>query len=234
MEIRNAFDVPASPAVAWSVLTDLERIAPCLPGAALTGRDADRFLGTVKVKVGPITASYKGEASFVSLDEEHGVAVLRAEGREQRGQGRASATVTATLTPHGEGTHVDVVVDLQIAGRVAQFGRGVLADVSAELMREFADRLADLLQTPPGEVGSEASSASDEAGEATDSASTEAEPVSDATTAPAVRTPADNPPLDVLGVGWRPLARRALAPVIAVAVVVAILLRRRGRRGRGA
>lgn len=234
MEIRNAFDVPASPAVAWSVLTDLERIAPCLPGAALTGRDADRFLGTVKVKVGPITASYKGEASFVSLDEEHGVAVLRAEGREQRGQGRASATVTATLTPHGEGTHVDVVVDLQIAGRVAQFGRGVLADVSAELMREFADRLADLLQTPPGEVGSEASSASDEAGEATDSASTEAEAVSDGTTAPTVRTPADNPPLDVLGVGWRPLARRALAPVIAVAVVVAILLRRRGRRGRGA
>lgn len=234
MEIRNAFDVPASPAVAWGVLTDLERIAPCLPGASLTGREGDRFLGTVKVKVGPITASYKGEASFVSLDEEHGVAVLRAEGREQRGQGRASATVTATLAPQGEGTHVDVAVDLQIAGRVAQFGRGVLADVSAELMREFADRLADLLQTPSGETTSEGSSASEEAGEAAGSASTEAEPVSEGAVAHSVRAPADNPPLDVLGVGWRPLARRALAPVIALAVVAAILLRRRGRRGRGA
>jgi carbon monoxide dehydrogenase subunit G len=244
VEIRNAFDVPATPEVAWEVLTDLERIAPCLPGAQLTGREGERYLGTVKVKVGPITAAYRGEARFEERDAERRVAVLRAEGREQRGQGRASALVTATLTPQGEGTHVDVVVDLQIQGRVAQFGRGVLQDVSAQLMGEFARQLAALLELPVPSGGEQLEEASapvaSGAGEpsAPGEAPTLESPVLDAETRSMPLTATPSPPpareLNVLALTWRPIARRASAPLVAIAIVVAILVRRRGRRRRGA
>jgi carbon monoxide dehydrogenase subunit G len=251
VEIHNAFDVPATPEVAWEVLTDLERIAPCLPGAQLTGREGDRFLGSVKVKVGPITAAYRGEARFEELDPERRVAVLRAEGREQRGQGRAHAVVTATMTPQGEGTHVDVVADLQVQGRVAQFGRGVLQDVSAQLMAEFARQLAALLELPepqPGGAGEpvvEDSHAVDASSEAAgNDRRTEAEPptletpvVGGETRSMPLRATPSPPPareLNVLALAWRPIARRAVGPLVGVAIVVAILVRRRGRRRRGA
>jgi hypothetical protein len=137
MELTNDFRVALPIDRAWVVFTDVERIAPCLPGAQLQEIEGDEFRGIVKVKVGPITAQYKGQAKFLSLDEENHVAVLRAEGRETRGQGNANATITATLTPDGEGTAVAIVTDLAITGRVAQFGRGVLGDVSAKLLDQF-------------------------------------------------------------------------------------------------
>jgi len=140
MELTNEFTVALPLARAWSVLTDVERIAPCLPGAQLTEVEGEEYRGLVKVKVGPITAQYRGSASFTSLDSPNR-AVLRAEGRETRGQGNASATVTATLEPDGDGTRVTVVTDLTVTGKVAQFGRGVLADVSTKLLGQFVDCL---------------------------------------------------------------------------------------------
>ena len=122
---------------AWAVLTDVERIAPCMPGAELQEVEGDEYRGVVKVKVGPITAQYKGAARFVEKDDSAHRAVLRAEGRDTRGQGNANATITASLTPDGDGTHVSVVTDLTVTGKVAQFGRGVLVDVSGRLLDQF-------------------------------------------------------------------------------------------------
>ena len=141
MELINTFDVSVPIDVAWKVLTDVERIAPCLPGAQLQEIEGDEYRGIVKVKVGPITAQYKGKATFVERDDVNFKAVLDAAGRDTRGQGNASATITAQLEPAGEGTHVTVTTDLTVTGKVAQFGRGVLADVSAKLLTQFVDNL---------------------------------------------------------------------------------------------
>ena len=150
MELTNEFEVPVQLAEAWKVLTDVERIAPCLPGAELNEIEGEEYRGLVKVKVGPITASYKGAAHFLELDETGHRAVLRAEGRETRGQGNASATITATLVETGPGTKVSVVTDLNITGKVAQFGRGVLADVSSKLLDQFVENLHETVLSPGG------------------------------------------------------------------------------------
>jgi uncharacterized protein len=141
VDLTNEFRVGVPVERAWEVLTDVERIAPCMPGAQLQEIEGDEYRGIVKVKVGPITAQYKGAARFVEQDEAGHRAVLRAEGRETRGQGNANATITAQLEPDGEGTKISVITDLTITGRVAQFGRGVLADVSTKLLGQFADCL---------------------------------------------------------------------------------------------
>src|SRR3954447_12727759 len=141
MELTNEFRVGVPPAQAWSVLTDVERIAPCMPGAQLQEIEGEEFRGVVKVKVGPITAQYKGKATFLDRDEAGGKVVLKAEGRDTRGQGNANATITALLEPDGDGTKVTVSTDLSVTGKVAQFGRGVLADVSSKLLGQFVDCL---------------------------------------------------------------------------------------------
>ncbi|MGH9138683.1 MAG: SRPBCC family protein, partial [Acidimicrobiales bacterium] len=141
MELTNEFRVGVPVEHAWQVLTDVERIAPCMPGAQLQEVEGDEYRGIVKVKVGPITAQYKGKALFVERDDAAHRAVLRAEGRETRGQGNANATITASLVPDGDGTAVTVVTDLTVTGKVAQFGRGVLADVSAKLLGQFVECL---------------------------------------------------------------------------------------------
>ena len=141
MELTNEFTVGIPPEEAWAVLTDVERIAPCLPGARLDEVAGDEYRGAVKVKVGPISTEYRGVATFLEQDADARRAVLRAEGREARGQGTARATITATLVPSGTATTVRVVTDLTISGRVAQFGRGVLADVSSRLLAQFAESL---------------------------------------------------------------------------------------------
>src|SRR5688500_8625182 len=141
MELTNEFRVPVPVDRAWAVLTDVERIAPCMPGAQLQEVEGDEYRGIVKVKVGPITAQYKGAARFVERDDDAHKAVLRAEGRDTRGQGNANATITATLTADGDGTAVTVATDLTVTGRVAQFGRGVMADVSSKLLGQFVDCL---------------------------------------------------------------------------------------------
>jgi uncharacterized protein len=152
MELTNEFTVEVPVDEAWEVLTDLQRIAPCMPGAELRDVEGEDYHGVVKVKVGPITAEYKGKVTFVERDDGAHRAVLRAQGREVRGQGHANATITATLAEVDASTRVSVVTDLNITGKVAQLGRGVLADVSSKLMSEFADSLeASLWPATPAE-----------------------------------------------------------------------------------
>jgi uncharacterized protein len=200
MELTNEFRVSVPVEEAWSVLTDLERIAPCMPGAELQEVEGDEYRGIVKIKVGPISAQYKGKASFQSLDSAAHRAVLKAEGRDTRGQGNASATVTAELGSEGSGTSVRITTDLNVTGKVAQFGRGVLADVSAKLLAQFVARLeSDVLSgatsrltasAPPtpaaATTGASGGEAAPTAGRsATQSAATVSEPVVTAPLPPA-------------------------------------------------
>ncbi|MFI1487506.1 SRPBCC family protein [Streptomyces sp. NPDC020747] len=147
MDFTNEFRVNLPPDQAWSLLTDVERIAPCMPGAQLTGMDGDTYNGVVKVKVGPMTVQYKGVVSFEEKDDEARTAVLHARGRDTRGQGNADARVTARLVPDGDGTRVTVDTHLTITGRIAQFGRGVIEEVSGKLLAQFVDNLEGQLAT---------------------------------------------------------------------------------------
>ena len=159
MELNNEFRVGVTVPEAWNVLTDLERIAPMLPGAQLEEVEGDEYRGVVKVKVGPITAQYKGVASFLERDEKAGRVVLKASGRDTRGQGNANAVITATMTPDEGGTRVTVVTDLTVSGKVAQFGRGALADVSSKLIGQFVDTLEADLASGGAKAGREGSGA---------------------------------------------------------------------------
>jgi carbon monoxide dehydrogenase subunit G len=142
VQLENSFTVPVSVDEAWRVLLDIERIAPCMPGAALDSVDGDDFTGRVKVKLGPINLTYQGKASFIEKDEAAHRAVIDARGKDQRGNGTAAATVTADLQAEGPITRVNVLTDLNITGRPAQFGRGVMTDVGNKLLGQFADKLA--------------------------------------------------------------------------------------------
>jgi carbon monoxide dehydrogenase subunit G len=141
MQITDEFRVGVPVEHAWQVLLDVERIAPCMPGAQLQEVEGDEYRGIVKVKVGPITAQYKGAARIVEADEAEHRIVIRAEGRDTRGQGNAAANVTATLAADGDATVVGIDTDLQVTGKVAQFGRGVMADVSSKLLGQFVECL---------------------------------------------------------------------------------------------
>ncbi|MFY1621367.1 SRPBCC family protein [Micromonospora sp. WMMD736] len=150
MELTNEFRVAVPAAKTWAVLTDVERVAPCLPGATLLSVDGDEFTGAVKVKVGPITVSYNGVAAFQEKDTAAQRVVLKATGKETRGNGSAAAIVTAQLKDEGDATAVFINTDLTISGKAAQFGRGVLADVATNLIGQFAKSLeASLLGTTP-------------------------------------------------------------------------------------
>ncbi len=169
MELTNEFSVNVPVDEAWDVLTDVTRIAPAMPGARLETVEGEEYRGVVKVKVGPVTAEYKGAATFLERDPVAHRAVLRAEGRETRGQGNATATITATLAPEGLGTRVLVVTDLSITGRAAQFGRGVLADVSNKLLGQFVTSLEKTvlgsgLTGPESEGGNVGSATTSQAG----------------------------------------------------------------------
>ncbi len=141
MEIFEEFRVPLPVDEAWGLLLDIERIAPCMPGAQLQEIEGDEYRGIVKVKVGPITAQYKGTAKLESTDDAAHTAVIVASGRDTRGQGNASATIQLSLGAEGDQTLVSVETDLAITGKVAQFGRGVLNDVSGKLLAQFVENL---------------------------------------------------------------------------------------------
>jgi carbon monoxide dehydrogenase subunit G len=209
VQLVNEFRVPVPITQAWDVLTDVERIAPCLPGAQLLSVDGDEFAGAVKVKVGPITVQYKGKAAFQEKDASGRRAVIKANGKETRGQGNAAAVVTAELKDDGDTTSCVLTTDLTISGKAAQFGRGVLSDVATKLIGQFAERLeADVLagDQRPEPVASRAASPT---GQAAETAS-----------------------VDLLGVLAAPVARRVLpvAAGLAVGVVVGWLI---GRRSKG-
>jgi carbon monoxide dehydrogenase subunit G len=172
VQLENSFTVPVPIDEAWRVLLDIERIAPCMPGAALDTVDGDDFTGRVKVKLGPINLTYQGKASFVEKDEAAHKAVIDARGKDQRGNGTAAAVVTARLAAEGAITRVDVLTDLNITGRPAQFGRGVMTDVGNKLLGQFADKLA--AQLGEGDAQGDAARAAASEGPATKAAATAA------------------------------------------------------------
>ncbi len=224
MELTNDFRVGVPVERAWEVLTDVERIAPCMPGAELQEVEGEEFRGIVKVKVGPISAQYKGKATFVERDQAAGRVVLRAEGRDTRGQGNANATITATMTPDGDGTKVSVVTDLAVTGKVAQFGRGVLAEVSAKLLTQFVECLeADVLAGPVEENPTEATAIG----------ATGIEGLSGVTAQEAAKPPPEirridsrpAQPVDLLQTAGGSVARR-IVPAVAALLAVAWIIRR--------
>ena len=222
MELNNDFEVAAPVDLVWAVLTDVERIAPCLPGAQLLEIEGDEFRGVVKIKVGPITAQYKGAASFSERDDVEHRAVLRAEGRDTRGAGNAAADITAELEATDVGTKVTVTTDLTVTGMVAQFGRGVMADVSKKLMGQFAENLSDLIAASGDEAVVESP-----ANEVTvDAAADEAAVDVSADETPAVRV-VDAPEveaIDLLGAAGAPILKRLVPTLLAVVAVVVIIL----------
>ena len=152
MELSNEIDVNAPIEEVWKAFNTPERIATCLPGAELQEVDGDNFNGLVKIKVGPITAQYKGTATYLDKDESSQKVVIKGDGRDTRGAGNASATITAILTEVSTNTtNVNVHTELTITGKVAQFGRGAISDVSGKLMTQFAKNLEQLLETPSEE-----------------------------------------------------------------------------------
>src|SRR5260370_25269158 len=157
MEITDSFRVSTPIDATWKVMLDIEGIAPCMPGAQLQEVEGDEYRGVVKVKVGPITAQYKGTARLAEVDEANRRIVIDASGRDTRGQGNAKATIVVTMMPEGAGTKVNVATDLSITGKVAQFGRGVLADVSSKLMGQFVENVErDVLSVAGGGATSHA------------------------------------------------------------------------------
>ena len=236
MNISDQFRVNVPVDEAWRVLLDVERIAPCMPGAQLQEIEGDEYRGVVKVKVGPITAQYKGAARIIEADEAARRIVLKGEGRDTRGQGNASATVTVLLAADGSGTQVSVDTDLNVTGKVAQFGRGVMADVSSKLLGQFVSCLESNVLSGNG-AAAEAAPAADSAA-TSDDGDADAEPpaaaagASDA--APAAAPFANNggvrvidspeaEPVDLMDAAGGAVAKR-LVPVLAGVTLLAVLI----------
>ncbi|MET9875001.1 SRPBCC family protein [Actinacidiphila glaucinigra] len=208
MELHHEFGVPVPVADAWRALLDIERVAPCMPGATVEEYDGETVRGTVKVKVGPVTVTYRGTAVFEERDGTAHRVVLAARGKEVRGQGTARAMVTGTLTEKDGATVVSVTTDLAVTGRPAQFGRGVMAEVGDRIIGQFADCLAGRLAAPQAPAGGEDA----------------------AEDAPLVPAGHEDEPLDLLRVAGAPLAKRAAAAGLVAAAVgaaVVVFLRRR-------
>ena len=217
MKLEHHFTVQASPEQTWALLTDLARIAPCMPGAELIGREGDVYTGRVKVKLGPVLAQYEGKASFGELDPVAKRGVLRAEGRETKGQGNAKATVTASLAAVPEGTAVTVSTDLAIVGRLAQMGRGLIAEVSEKLLGEFVANLAREIAASVAPAPAPAASAAS----ATVRAPTEPVPAAAEALPPPSR---EAVPVDLLATAGVPVLKRVVPLALAVALAVALLL----------
>jgi carbon monoxide dehydrogenase subunit G len=162
MELEHSFTVPVPVDRAWDVLLDVERVAPCMPGATLDSVNGDEIKGRIKVKVGPISMTYAGTAKFTERDREAGVVTLDASGKETRGAGTASASVRSQLSADGDQTHVTVHTSLNVTGKPAQFGRGVMAEVGGKLIGIFADNLAQMLAAEPAAQDSGTDEAEDE------------------------------------------------------------------------
>jgi carbon monoxide dehydrogenase subunit G len=230
MKLEHDFSVNAPVAQAWDVLLDVERVAPCLPGAALDGGGGPEYSGTMTVKLGPLTSRYRGTVQIEEADEPARRAVLRAQGRDARGDGTAAAIITAWLQPAGDGTRVRVETDLAVSGPAGQFGRGVMQDVSARLMGQFADCLAEELgggravALTSSERNGDIAAASTIAYEETAVGRLPVGPAGDAALA-AARPPArERRSAEVLDLGAASraaIAKRAVPAVAALAAVVA-------------
>ena len=212
MDLNHEFTVNVPVAEAWAILTDLERIAPCLPGAQLTEVEGDTYRGQVKIKVGPILAQFKGQASFVSRDDAAHTATLKGEGRDTTGKGNASAMITAELTSvTPTSTKCTVHTDLSISGKVAQFGRGALADVSDKLLAQFSENLNQLISAAP-------------APSAPAPATSEAQVPSEQPTIRKIDGP-EVAPLNLLDTAGSTIAKRAIPALLGIAVLVVVLVK---------
>jgi len=247
MELLNSFRMEVPIDEAWAVLTNIEGIAPCMPGAQLTSVEDGVYSGTVKVKVGPIAATYRGKASFAEKDDVAYRAVIDASGRDSRGAGNANAMITLELSPDGAGTAAAITTDLKVTGKVAQFGRGVMADISEKLLGQFVECLeAKLVEGDSAEDTSagvdpdstDADVASDSAGgaatesttsdfgkAATDSASSRPVDSDSGSAARRIDMP-EAKPVDLLDAAGAPVLKRA-APFLLVLLVLFLLRRRR-------
>ena len=223
MEINNSFEVKAPLDVAWQTLTDLARIAPCLPGATLTSIEGDVYKGHVTVKVGPIVAKFGGQAIFQERNDAEHRAVLKGEGRDSTGKGNASAIITAQLeVVDAQTTRCSVSTDLTITGKIAQFGRGALADVSDKLLKQFVVNLeTTVLAQEANQIAEPVKTSS-----ATNEQSVK--PESDATKTRRIITPVENAPLDLLGSAGMslamPILKRVLPAVVGVIAVISAVV----------
>lgn len=208
MELQHSFTVPVPVRKAWDLLQDVERIVPALPGASLTSFDGDSFTGQVKVKIGAIQMAYKGRGKFTNRDENARRMIMTAAGKDTKGAGTVTATITCTLTEQDASTYVDVLTDLVLTGRPAQFGRGLLNEVGAKIIDQFAANISTALEAPDPVVP--------------ESVATDGTPAVMAAPLPVAE------PLDLMSVAGAAVAKRAAAGVAAVAgVVLAVLLLRR-------
>jgi uncharacterized protein len=252
MELEHSFTVPVTVDRAWDVLLDVERVAPCMPGATLDSVDGDEIKGRIKVKLGPITMTYAGTAQFIERDSGAGVVTLKASGKETRGAGTASATVRSQLHAEGSQTRVTVHTSLNVTGRPAQFGRGVMADVSGKLIGIFADNLAAMLtadsadsaDSTPAPAAPDGIAPASPGPAATGPAATGPASAGPATVGPAPTSPApsragaagprgaSDDAIDLLEVAGLPVLKRAIPIAVGLLLAVAVVLRRRGRRRR--
>src|SRR3954452_15811651 len=244
-KLLNEFTVNRPIAETWQILTDVERIAPCMPGATVEEIEGDVFRGVVKVKLGAISTAFKGQASFVERDDDAHRAVLKGEGRDTTGKGNASALITARLAPVDESsTKCNVETDLHITGKVAQFGRGIMGDVSKKLMTQFANNLNSMLDQPAAAAAAPDGSAPDgQASAATVSTDVDSGPqITAEPAAPAASTLSggatpgvrkiDGPaaaPIELSNVAGSAILKRAL-PLVGGLVLLWIIARRIRRR----
>jgi uncharacterized protein len=229
VKLENEFTVDVPVEDVWNVLLDLERVTPCLPGAALTEESGDEYKGEMKIRLGPVTQNYNGTVKIEEADESEHRAVIRADGKDARGQGTASATITSTLHDEGnDSTRVRVETDMQITGRAAQFGRGVQQEVAEKLLTQFAECLEDRIMGGGAEEEPEPAASEAESSEAEPSANGEAGE-DEQPRRRIIQQDQEVEPLD-LGEASREAVIKRAVPVVAgvgVLVVVIWLLRRK-------
>ncbi len=225
MKLENEFTVDAPVGEAWDVMLDLERVTPCLPGARLTEQEGDEYRGTMTVRLGPVKQEYAGTVKIEEADEASHRAVLRADGKDKRGQGTASATITSTMSEENGGTRVKVETDMQLTGRAAQFGRGVQQDVAAKLLNQFADCLEKEIlgeNVPEPEEPEEPEVAPAEAGTAEANGAASEEP-EEPPRRRIIQHDEEVEPLDLGAASYEAVLKR-VAPVAAGALLVAVVI----------
>lgn len=202
MQLEKEFVIEAPLEKAWAALNDPEFIAPCFPGATLLSSTGDDFTGTVRVKLGPIAMTYKGQGTYRERDEAGHRMVIEASGRDARGNSTAGATIRGTMAANGpDRTAVTIVTDMEITGRPAQFGRGVISEVTDRIIAQFALRVAEKLATPAGPADRVAQ----------ERATTDRAPAAD--TRPAPHKPANDDAINLLGVAAAPVFKRIMAAI---------------------
>jgi uncharacterized protein len=214
MDLQNSFVVPSDIDTAWKQLQDVEGLAPCMPGATLTSHDGDDFTGSVKVKLGPVSMVFAGQARFVSKDEATHTVVIEGAGKETKGTGTAKGLVTAVLVQEApDRTRVDVNTEITITGKAAQFGRGVMQDVAGRIIDQFSANLAAMMTAGGAEATAAAAAATAGAAAGT-------------TTAPPkpVELPHHEDSIDLLGTAGAPVLRRAIPVAIGLVVVIGVIV----------